>query len=159
MLDGEAFATRIAQVREVLEYSDVTKVPRTPDYMSGVINLRGSVVTVVDMRLQFGMPVAEPTVDTCIVIVEVEIDDESVVLGALVDSVQEVIDLRAEQLEPAPTLGTRVNTEFIQAMGKVDEGFVIVLDMDKVFSLDLLMQVAQQDADTSELEHLSQEEA
>lgn len=147
-LDGENFATRIARVREVLEYDQVTPVPRTPDYLQGVINLRGSVVPVVDMRLQFGLNPSEITVDTCIIIVEVQIDDESLVLGALVDSVQEVIDLRAEQMEPAPTLGTRVNTNFIQAMGKVDDRFVIVLDMDLVFSVDLLMEVTQQEEES-----------
>ncbi|MCP4041146.1 MAG: chemotaxis protein CheW, partial [Gammaproteobacteria bacterium] len=101
-LDGESFATEIAQVREVLEFCRITKVPRTPDYMRGVINLRGSVVPVVDLRLQFGMQATEPTIDTCIVIVEVRIDGQSTVLGALADSVQEVIEFRRDQLEPAP---------------------------------------------------------
>jgi purine-binding chemotaxis protein CheW len=135
-LDGEAFATEISRVREVLEYTQVTPVPRTPDYMQGVINLRGSVVPVVDMRLQFAMPAGKKTVDTCIIIIEVSIDGQLLVLGALADSVQEVIDLRAEQLQPAPSLGTRINNEFISAMAKVDEGFVIVLDMDEVFTID-----------------------
>ena len=143
-LDGENFATQISRVREVLEYDQIAPVPRTPDYMLGVINLRGSVVPVMDMRLQFGVEATEPTVDTCIIIVEVQIDGEPLVLGALVDTVQEVIDLRAEELEPAPTLGTRVNTQFIQGMGKVDDHFVIVLDMEKVFSTDELEQVQQQ---------------
>jgi len=141
-LDGEDFATQISRVREVLEYDQITPVPRTPDYMLGVINLRGSVVPVVDMRLQFGMEAIEPTVDTCIVIVEVQIDDESLVLGALVDTVQEVIDLKSEQMEPAPTLGTRVNTQFIQAMGKLENRFVIVLDLNQVFSASQLMEVS-----------------
>ncbi len=133
-LDGEAFATGIARVREVLEYTRVTRVPRTPDYMLGVINLRGNVVPVVDLRRQFGMAVTDQTVDTCIIIIEVKVDGESTVLGALADSVQEVIELKAQQLEPAPSLGTRVDNRFIRAMGKLDEGFVIVLDMDRVFS-------------------------
>ncbi len=147
-LDGEAFATEIAQVREVLEFSRITKVPRTPDYMRGVINLRGSVVPVVDLRLQFGMQATEPTIDTCIVIVEVRIDDQPTVLGALADSVQEVIELRADQLEPAPRLGARVNTEFIRAMGKQDDRFVIILDMNRVFSEDQLTKM--QDADLAD---------
>ncbi len=140
-LDGEHFATEISQVREVLEFSRVTKVPRTPDYMRGVINLRGSVVPVVDLRLQFAMQESEPTVDTCIVIVEVRIDDRPTVLGALTDSVQEVIELGRDQLEPAPRLGTRINTEFIRAMGKHDDRFVIILDMNRVFSADQLTEV------------------
>ena len=140
-LDGEVFATEIEKVREVLEYRDVTKVPRTPDFMRGVINLRGNVVPVVDPRLQFGMEQAEPTIDTCIVIVEVRIDDESTLLGAIADSVQEVIDLDASQLEPPPRLGTRVHTDFIRAMGKHHDGFVIILDMDRVFSEEQLASV------------------
>lgn len=140
-LDGEVFATEIEKVREVLEYRAVTKVPRTPDFMRGVINLRGNVVPVVDPRLQFGMQQAEPTIDTCIVIVEVRIDDESTLLGAIADSVQEVIDLDASQLEPPPRLGTRVHTDFIRAMGKHNDGFVIILDMDRVFSDEQLARV------------------
>ncbi|MCP4074911.1 MAG: chemotaxis protein CheW [Gammaproteobacteria bacterium] len=138
-LDDESFATDITQIREVLEYSRVTKVPRTPDYMRGVINLRGSVVPVVDLRLQFEMEETEPTVDTCIIIVEVEIDGQPSILGALADSVQEVIELRRDQLEPAPRIGTRVNTAFIRAIGKYDDNFVIILDMNKVFSVDELL--------------------
>ena len=141
-LDGEAFATEITKVREVLEYTEVTRVPRTPEFMQGVINLRGNVVPVIDLRLQFGMAVCENTVDTCIIIIEVNIDGHATVLGALADSVQEVIELRADQMEPAPALGTRVNNKFIQAMGKThDERFIIVLDMDNVFSLEQIQQV------------------
>lgn len=140
-LDGEAFATEIAQVREVLEFKGVTKVPRTPDYMRGVINLRGSVVPVVDLRLQFGMEATEPTVDTCVVIVEVPIDGQPVVLGALADSVQEVLEMKSEQLAPPPRLGTRISTDFIRAMGRHGEQFVIILDMEKVFSTDAITEI------------------
>lgn len=104
--------------------------------MRGVINLRGSVVPVVDMRLKFNMAAAEATVNTCIIIVEVVMDGEAGVLGALVDSVQEVLDLASDQIEPPPRIGTKLNTEFIRGMGKHNERFVIVLDIDKVFSTD-----------------------
>jgi len=134
MLDGESFATDITQVREVLEICHITKVPRTPDYMRGVINLRGSVVPVIDLRCQFGMDEAEPTVNTCIVIVEVRIGNQLTVLGALADSVQEVIELRRDQLEPAPRVGTRVSTEFIRAIGKHNDKFVIILDINRIFA-------------------------
>lgn len=152
-LDGEAFATEIVQVREVLEFSQVTKVPRTPDYMRGVINLRGSVVPVVDLRLLFGMQEGEATVDTCIIIAEIRIDGHLTVIGALADSVQQVIDLERDQLEPAPRLGTRINTEYIRAMGKHDGGFVIILDMNRVFSLDQLdvVQASSQNVSVDEL--------
>lgn len=132
-LDGEFFATEIAQVREVLEFKSITKVPRTPDYMRGVINLRGSVVPVLDLRLQLGMGATEPAIDTCIVIVEVPIDGQLVVLGALADSVQEVLEMRVDQLAPPPRLGTRIRTDFIRAMGRQTEQFMIIVDMERVF--------------------------
>jgi len=137
-LEDEVFALDIAKVREVLEYTTVTKVPRTPDFMCGVINLRGGVVPVVNMRLKFGMPDAEKTVNTCIIIVEVKIEGETTVLGALADSVQEVMDLEPEQIEPAPKIGTRLRTDFIKGMGKHDNKFIMILDIDKVFSADEL---------------------
>ncbi len=111
------------------------------DYMRGVINLRGSVVPVVDLRLQFGMQATVPTIDTCILIADVRIDGQPTVLGALADSVQEVIEFRRDQLEPAPRLGTRVDTEFIRAIDKHDDKFVIILDMNRVFSTDQLTDI------------------
>jgi purine-binding chemotaxis protein CheW len=106
--------------------------------MSGVINLRGSVVPVVDMRLKFGMSKTEKTVNTCIIIVEIDVEGERIVLGALADSVQEVIELGPESIEPPPRLGARLKTEFIMGMGKRDDHFIIILDIDKVFSTDEL---------------------
>lgn len=135
-LDDEVFALEISKVREVLDFSEVTKVPQTPEFMRGVINLRGSVVPVVDMRLKFGMAKEEATVNSCIIIVEVIMDGEASVLGALVDSVQEVLDIEPDQIEPPPRIGTKLNTEFIRGMGKHEERFVIILDIDKVFSAD-----------------------
>ncbi|MDY0268588.1 chemotaxis protein CheW [Trichloromonas sp.] len=133
-LDEEVFALGIDKVREVLDYTSVTKVPQTPDFMRGVINLRGSVVPVVDMRLKFGMAKTERTVNTCIIIVEINLDGETTILGALADSVQEVLDLEPHQIEPAPKIGTKLRTEFIRGMGKRDEQFIILLDIDRVFS-------------------------
>jgi purine-binding chemotaxis protein CheW len=140
-LEEEVYATDIAQVREVLEYSRVTKVPRTPEYMRGVINLRGHVVPVLDLKLRFGMNRTEQTVNTCVIIVEVQIEGEKTIIGALADSVQEVIDMDASTIQPAPRIGTKLNTDFIQGMGKRDEQFVIILDIDKVFSIDELQSV------------------
>ena len=140
-LEGEVFALDIAKVREVLDFTLIAKVPQTPEFMLGVINLRGTVVPVVDMRLKFAMTRTETTVNTCIIIVEIEIDGENTVLGALVDSVQEVMDLDPEQIEPAPRIGTRLNTKFIKGMGKRDNHFIIILDIDKVFSVDDLATV------------------
>ncbi len=151
-LDGESFATEISKVREVLEYTQVTPIPRTPEFMQGVINLRGSVVPVVDLRLQFGMPTIDPTVDSCIIIIEVNLEGRSTVLGALADSVQEVINLRPEQLEPAPSFGARIDNAFVQYMGKLENRFVIVLDMNKVFSREQIARVEQTSASDNDVE-------
>lgn len=137
-LGNETFAVDVAKAREVLDGINITKVPQTPEYMLGVINLRSSVVPVIDMRLKFGMESAEQTVDTCIIVLEVHVDDDSIVVGALADSVREVLDILPEQIEPPPRLGTKLNTEFIQGMGNCNDEFVIILDIDKVFSVEEL---------------------
>jgi purine-binding chemotaxis protein CheW len=142
-LGEEVFALDIAQVREVLDYTAITRVPRMPEFMRGVINLRGSVVPVVDLRLKFWMSATERTLNTCIIIAEVAIEGERTLLGALADSVQEVIDLEAGQIEPPPRLGTSINARFIRGMGKRDEHFVIILDADRVFSSDELALVQE----------------
>jgi purine-binding chemotaxis protein CheW len=133
-LGKEEFALEIIRVREVLDYTTITKVPRMPEFLRGVINLRGNVVPVIDLRLKLGMFAAERTKDTCIVIVEIQMDGEQMQLGCLTDSVQEVIDLDPSQIEPAPRIGTKLNTEFIQGMGKKDDKFLIILDIDRVLS-------------------------
>jgi purine-binding chemotaxis protein CheW len=133
-LGEEVFALEIGQVREVLDYPQITRVPRMPAFMCGVINLRGSVVPVVDLRLKFGMSATERTVNTCVIIVEVAVGGERTLLGALADAVREVFDLPAGQIEPAPRIGSAVRTEFIRGMGKSDAGFIIILDVDRVFS-------------------------
>jgi purine-binding chemotaxis protein CheW len=135
-LDEEIFALDITKVKEVLDFTEITKIPQTPEFMKGVINLRGGVVPVVDMRLKFGMTEMVRTVNTCIIIAEVNIAEETTMLGALVDSVQEVMDLEPGQIEPAPRIGTRLRTEFIRGMGKHDNHFIMILDIDKVFSAD-----------------------
>jgi purine-binding chemotaxis protein CheW len=133
-LDEEVFALDVAKVREILEYTTVTKVPQTPEFMRGVINLRGSVVPVIDLRLKFGMSATEQTINTCIIVAEVEMEGETILLGALADSVQEVDEMEPEQIEAAPHIGTRLNTDFIKGMGKKDGNFVMILDIDRVFS-------------------------
>lgn len=133
-LDEEIFALEILKVREVLDFAKVTKVPQTPEFMRGVINLRGSVVPVVDLRLKFGLKKTEQTVDACIIIAEIDLGGETTILGTLADAVHEVIELEPEAIDPAPKIGTRLNTEFIKGMGKRDDEFIIILDIDKVFS-------------------------
>jgi purine-binding chemotaxis protein CheW len=141
LLGEEVFALDVSHVREILEFTTVTKVPKTPDFMRGVINLRGNVVPVLDMRLKFGLTKTEKTVNTCIIVVEVFCEGEAAVIGALVDAVQEVFELEPGEIEPAPKIGTHLNTEFIRGMGKKNDRFIIILDIDKVFSSEELAEV------------------
>jgi purine-binding chemotaxis protein CheW len=146
-IGDEVFALDVSQVREVLDFSTITKVPRAPDFMRGVINVRGNVVPVVDLRRKFGLEPTEKTLDTRIVVMELSMDDELSVLGAMADSVHEVIELEVGQIEAPPRIGTRWRTEFIKGIGKRDEQFIIILDIDRVFSTDELAMV---DAGTEE---------
>ncbi|HUI67893.1 MAG TPA: chemotaxis protein CheW [Nitrospirota bacterium] len=148
-LQDEVFAFDISKVREVLDFTTITKVPRTPEFMRGVINLRGSVVPVVDLRLKFGMAKTERTVNTCIIIMEVSVDGETTVLGALADFVQEVLDLASGNIEPAPRIGTKLKTEFIKGIGKQNDHFVIMLDVDKIFSTEELAIVQDTDSEVT----------
>ncbi|MDH3998037.1 MAG: chemotaxis protein CheW [Desulfuromonadales bacterium] len=147
-LADELFGVEVTRTREILSVIAVTSVPQTPDYLLGVINLRGQVVPVVDMRLKLNLEAAEETEDTCIIVVEVQVDGEPLIVGALADAVREVSEIRSDQIEPPPRLGTRLNTEFIKGMGKIDEQFLILLDIDRVFNSDELAMV--QDAATEE---------
>lgn len=157
ILDKEIYAFEIARVREVLDSGEVTKVPKMPTFMRGVINLRGKVVPVIDLRLKFGMTTTKQTIDTCIIIIEIFVDGETTVLGAMADSVQEVLNLGVDQIESAPKIGTRLNTEFIRGMGKKDNEFIIILDVDSVFSNEELVLVhdVQSDVDTVATEALA----
>jgi purine-binding chemotaxis protein CheW len=123
-LAEEIFAFDVAKVREILELTTITKVPQTPEFMRGVINLRGN----------FGMTRTEQTINTCIIVVEVNLEEETIVLGVLADSVQEVVEMEPQSIEPPPQLGTKLNTKFIKGMGKVSSNFVMILDIDKIFS-------------------------
>lgn len=140
-LGGELYAVEITKVREVLDYTRITRVPRAPGFMKGVINLRGGVVPVVDFRLKFGMAEAQPTPDTCIIIMDVAQEGELAMLGALADQVHEVLDLSQGDVVPPPRMGTRVDVEFILGMGKHNDDFITILDIGKVFSLEELMAV------------------
>ena len=148
-LADEVFAVDISQVKEVLEYTSLTRVPRTPPFMCGVINLRGSVVPVMDMRLKFGMSKGERTVNTCIIILEVVQETGATVIGAMVDSVKEVMEFNPEQIEAPPKIGTHLRTDFIQGMGKQDDHFVIILDSNKIFSAEELHAIQGADSDAA----------
>ncbi len=159
MLDEEVYAVEITQVREVLDLTKITKIPRMPDFMRGVINLRGGVVPIVDLRKKFGMDAVEESVNTCIIIIELNIDDETTLFGAIADSVKEVIMLEMDSIGAAPHIGTRVNTDFIRGMSKKDDDFIILLDIARVFSvadLETVQDIHQ--AETEELENSENEE-
>lgn len=140
-LGEELFGVEVSRAREILSVTPVTKVPQTPEYLLGVINLRGQVVPVVDMRLKLGLSTKQETEDTCIIVVEVHIGGEEIIVGVLADAVREVLEVRSDQIEPPPRLGTRLKTDFIDGMGKIDEQFMILLNIDKVFSSDELVLV------------------
>jgi len=133
-LGNEDFALEISKVREVLDYTAITRIPRMPDFIRGVINLRGSVVPIVDLRLKLDMNAVEKTVDTCIVIVEIMIDGELTQIGILADSVKEVINLDPASISPPPRIGTKLKNEFVKGVGQQEGRFLIILDIDRVLS-------------------------
>ncbi len=140
-LEDEAFALEVSQVREILDLTGITKVPRAPDFMRGVINVRGSGVPVIDLRMKFGMPQANSTVDTRIIIMEITIEGKTMVLGAIADSVNDVLELEPDQIEAPPEIGSRWRSEFIKGIGKQEDRFIIIIDVDRVFSTDDLVAV------------------
>lgn len=133
-LREEDYAIDIAKVREVLDVTAMTKIPQMPSYISGVINLRGNVVPVLDLGARLGMSPIVPGVNTCVMIVETEIGDSTVAMGALSDSVQMVLDIHASEIEEVPRMGTNIDTDFISGMGRHNDKFLIILNIDKVLA-------------------------
>lgn len=149
-LAGEEFALDIARVREVLDLTRITRIPRMPQYLRGVINLRGQVVPVVDQRSKFGLETVEDGKDTRIIILEVDVSGEAVVLGAVADAVHEVIEIEPDKIAEPPSLGGSLNSDYIRGMGRREEDFVIILDVDRIFStaeLNVLAEVQTQGGD------------
>lgn len=142
-LGDEEFATHVGKVLNILEMTDITEVPRAPDYMKGVINLRGTVLPVIDTRIKFGMLPTVYTPNTCIVVMEVEMDGDTVQVGALVDSVQAVLELDDAQIQPPPSIGSKYKSEFIYGMAKNNEKFIMLLNMEKVFSSDEIVSLKE----------------
>jgi len=141
-LGDETFAANVSKVLNILEMTKITKVPRAPEYMIGVINLRGAVLPLIDTRLKFGLTATEYTANTCILVLDITIGDETLQIGGLVDAVQEVLEIEPKQILPPPNIGNKYHSEFINGMYKVnDEQFIIILDMDKVFSSEELIEV------------------
>lgn len=138
LLGNEEYGLEILKVREIINIMDITRVPQTPDFVEGVINLRGKVIPVVDLRSKFAMPRADYNDQTCIIVVDV-----GTMMGIIVDTVQEVFDISSSDIEPPPQLGGTVDTSFILGMGKVKEDVKILLDIDKVLTANELVQLQQ----------------
>lgn len=138
VLGGEVYGVSILVIKEILEYSEPTIVPMMPEFIKGVVNLRGSVVPVVDLSLRLGQQPAELTKRTCIVIIEVEHEEEKMEVGVMVDAVNEVLDIEPTNIEETPNFGLNIRTDFISGMGKVAEKFVVLLNINKVLSVDEL---------------------
>lgn len=159
ILEEDSYAIEISKVREVLDFIKIRSIPQMPSFMRGVINLRGSVVPVMDLRIKFDMSIKEDTVNTCIIIVELPIDGEDTSIGIIADSVQEVMTIDRRNIEPAPKLGTRLHADFIQGMCKHNDEFIILLDLVKVFTYEEL-QVLQAEVghtiEASEVETVSE---
>jgi len=150
MIGGEEYAVSILKVKEIIEYDTVTKVPKTPEWVRGVINLRGSVVPVVDLAVKFRQDPCQVGKLTCIVIAEVECEGEATVMGVMADTVSQVIDLRPEDIEPPPTFGTRVKVEYLLGMARAGKKFSLILDTEKVLSTDELLDLASSVEESSE---------
>jgi purine-binding chemotaxis protein CheW len=133
-LGHEEYGLEILKVREIIGFMDITAVPQTPGYVKGVINLRGQVIPVIDLRAKFGMPTTEKTEETCIIVVEITQQGRKFSTGIVVDHVSEVLDIEGENIEDAPQFGSTVDTAFILGMGKVGESVKILLDIDKVLT-------------------------
>jgi len=147
MTAREEYAIGIVKVSEIVEYEDVTTVPNTPIWIRGVTNLRGKVVPVVDLAVKFGLPASGISKFSCIIIAEVMFQGEKLTMGVLADSVSQVIELSADEIEEAPPFGTRVKTEYLLGMGALGKKFCLILDIDKVLSADEFLAVTESVAD------------
>jgi purine-binding chemotaxis protein CheW len=142
MLDGETYAMGILAIKEIIEYGNLTEVPRMPSFIRGVINLRGAVVPVIDLSARFGKPATKVTRRTCIVILEITTDDETQDVGVMVDAVNAVLEIPPQEIEPPPSFGAHIRADFISGMGKVNGKFVILLNVQHVLSVDEISMLA-----------------
>jgi len=143
MIAGEEYAISLLKVKEIIEYDTVTPVPKTPEWVRGVINLRGSVVPVIDLAVKFRLPASVAGRLTCIVITEVECGGEATIMGVMADSVRQVIDLKPENVEHPPTFGTRVKVDYLNGMARSGKKFCLILNTEKVLSTDELLELSE----------------
>jgi purine-binding chemotaxis protein CheW len=133
-LGDELFAANVSKVIEILEIPKITKVPRSPDFMRGVINLRGNVLSVVDSRIKFGLPLTDNTVNTCIIVMNLDLEAQNITLGLIVDAVKEVVDIDKDSIQPVPEIGSKFKSEFIEGMVKSGDQFIMILNIALLFS-------------------------
>ncbi|MFT3784474.1 MAG: chemotaxis protein CheW [Nibricoccus sp.] len=141
-LGEELFAINVFKTREVLDISHITRVPTAPGYLRGVVNVRGNAIPVVDLRTKFGLPAVPDTLNTRIIVMELHLDDQTVVVGGLADAVHEVLELEPHEINDPPSLGMRWRTDLILGLGRRDEHFIIILDIERVFSSEELSTLA-----------------
>lgn len=134
-LEKEFFAVNVNQVIEILEVPAITRIPRAPEYMAGVINLRGTVLPLIDTRIKFGMDPIEMTVNTCVVVIEITVEGETLNIGTLVDEVLEVLEIEKNEIQPSPSIEAQYKLEFIEGMFRKDDDFIMLLNLGEVFSL------------------------
>jgi purine-binding chemotaxis protein CheW len=144
-LAGEKYCIVVNRVREVIEYTKLTRLPNTLGYMKGLVNLRGAGIPVIDLRTKFGLPEAELTRLTSIIVMEVQDGEEKRLIGAMADSVQEVIELAEGEIEPAPRFGTKVSNNYIRGIGKGNNEFLIILDIDRIFSMEEITELTEKE--------------
>lgn len=145
-LGDEEYGVEILKVQEIIRMQEITRVPRAPGFVRGVINLRGKVIPVISLREKFRMEAVEDTVKTCIVVVQVAKEDSEVIMGVIIDGVREVLDISAENIEDTPSFGSSIDTDFIRGMGKVGDRVKMLLDIDRVLSgseLENITKIAQ----------------
>jgi purine-binding chemotaxis protein CheW len=133
-IGSEVYAANVKNVLNILEMTKITKVPKAPAYMKGVINLRGTVLPVIDSRIKFGIEESEITSNTCIIVLELHVDSEPIMVGAIVDSVKEVLEITDSEILPPPSIGTNFRSDYLQGMAQSEDSFTMLLDAEKVFA-------------------------
>lgn len=156
-LDGEFFAVDVKKVIEILEVPAITKIPLAPKYLSGIINLRGKVLPLVDTKVKFGLEPVEFTVDTCVIVMEIKIEDETIQIGTLVDSVLEVMEVADNAIQPSPSVDAKYKLEFIRGMYRKDDDFILLLNLDEVFSIEEMNFLQDQNIEQTDGQDIKEE--
>lgn len=159
VIGADTFALSLLKVREIIEYDVVTHVPRMPEWIRGVINLRGSIVPVIDIAVKFQQPSKDVGKQTCIVITEVQSGDDTSVMGVIVDSVREVVDWSQDDIQPPPSFGTRLKADYLLGMAGTGKKFSLILDIDKILSIDELLELATTEEALAKSEDDSEDES